>query len=86
MGRAVFLILVDIWGTRFLFKRAWGNWGFSVCSNLYGVMMGTLYLGLVSGKGVIDFSFDYRSVEFERQFYMVVAVSVIMIFLSCGTC
>lgn len=79
-----FLILVDILGTRFLFNRAWGSWGLSVCSNFYGVFMVTLYLGLVSGKGVIDFSLDYRSVDFEWQFYTVLAISAVMIFFHAA--
>ncbi|MBV4504060.1 hypothetical protein HU751_004305 [Pseudomonas sp. BW13M1] len=80
MTWATFLIflLADAGISRIMWRRAQGSRILSGLSNLYGMLLGGIYIGVVNGEGPVVFSYDYDE-RFEPQFYMVMAVCVAMI-------
>lgn len=72
------LVLVDVGVSRFLWRRSLSSRVVGVLSNLYGMTMSAIYVGVFGGKGVVVFSFDYGA-GFAWNFYAVMAVCVGMI-------
>jgi hypothetical protein len=71
-------LMADVGISRIVWRRAQGRRLFGVLSNVYGMILGGIYIGVVSGEGPVVFSYGYDE-RFEQQFYMVMAVCVAMI-------